>query len=425
VHAWALAVLFAATGTPPFGADSTTASIYKVLELTPDVPSTIPQPLAGLLRSALDKDPSRRPALRRVLTELSAPPQAIPEGSASNSLPPPQKVATAETLAATARPAPPTRVEPARPPQISRPVPPTMSPLVIIAFLLSMMGFACGIPAVAALVLATIGLRHSPRPRPGRGLAYAALAVASMWCAVFVGLAAASLVGKVGPFYLVPGLMGLAIAAVGFRIAGVVGRRRWISVVILIPSTLFVMIGAFAMGTPYPSTSSAGESTTGEATTSGPTFNPGPSSSAFSVPPTPAASPAFEPRYEVVVEYEADSIPDRRFDNTLTWMVDICSPDRTLLRPTYSSDIRLYTRGIGNAGGENRWRRTAARPEVSAGGRCDEGEVNVVMSMTEPTPTTVPSFTSCKDYRLVIPETPNYRRSTVDMCVRTFARASS
>lgn len=70
VHAWALSVLFAATGVPPFGADSTTAAIYKVLEFTPEVPVTLRAPLRDLLVAALAKDPSRRPTLERIGTEL-------------------------------------------------------------------------------------------------------------------------------------------------------------------------------------------------------------------------------------------------------------------------------------------------------------------------------------------------------------------
>ncbi|MDQ1305047.1 MAG: eukaryotic-like serine/threonine-protein kinase [Actinomycetota bacterium] len=86
IHAWALSVLFASTGVPPFGADNTTAAIYKVLESMPDVPDTVPEPLHGLLVAALAKDPARRPTLERIQSTLGMPPATPPVTLAS---PPP------------------------------------------------------------------------------------------------------------------------------------------------------------------------------------------------------------------------------------------------------------------------------------------------------------------------------------------------
>lgn len=67
VHAWALCVVFAATGQAPFGNDTSVASMYRVLESAPEVPTSITEPLNGLLARALTKDPSSRPTLDEVI----------------------------------------------------------------------------------------------------------------------------------------------------------------------------------------------------------------------------------------------------------------------------------------------------------------------------------------------------------------------
>ncbi|MCX6421750.1 MAG: protein kinase [Actinobacteria bacterium] len=71
VHAWALCVVFAATGTAPFTADGSAAAIYAVLQATPPIPPQLPQPLRDLLRRALSKDPAERPSVDQALAELS------------------------------------------------------------------------------------------------------------------------------------------------------------------------------------------------------------------------------------------------------------------------------------------------------------------------------------------------------------------
>ena len=71
IHAWALCVLYAATGAPPFGADNSTATMYKVLEAIPVIPEQIPSPLRELLSAAVAKEPSHRPTLERLSSELN------------------------------------------------------------------------------------------------------------------------------------------------------------------------------------------------------------------------------------------------------------------------------------------------------------------------------------------------------------------
>lgn len=72
VHAWALCVLFATTGSPPFGNDTSATAIYKVLEKTPDIPTGVGQPLRDLLAGAVMKEPSYRPTLEQIISSLQA-----------------------------------------------------------------------------------------------------------------------------------------------------------------------------------------------------------------------------------------------------------------------------------------------------------------------------------------------------------------
>ncbi|MER6508506.1 serine/threonine-protein kinase [Nonomuraea sp. NPDC001636] len=69
VFAWASVIVFAATGMPPFGEDSLPAVINRILH---DEPRTgdLPQPLLGVVRACLAKDPARRPPMADVLRHL-------------------------------------------------------------------------------------------------------------------------------------------------------------------------------------------------------------------------------------------------------------------------------------------------------------------------------------------------------------------
>ena len=70
VHAWALCILYAFTGQQPFGGSSSPATMYRVIEVTPDVPSFIDEPVRSLLLAALAKDSAKRPTLDRIRHEL-------------------------------------------------------------------------------------------------------------------------------------------------------------------------------------------------------------------------------------------------------------------------------------------------------------------------------------------------------------------
>ncbi|WP_162795084.1 WD40 repeat domain-containing serine/threonine protein kinase [Nonomuraea lactucae] len=69
VFAWGAVIVFAATGQDPFTAETLGAVMHRVLSHEPDL-SALPGSLRGLVRAALAKDPSRRPASRELLLGL-------------------------------------------------------------------------------------------------------------------------------------------------------------------------------------------------------------------------------------------------------------------------------------------------------------------------------------------------------------------
>ncbi|MEU4329905.1 serine/threonine-protein kinase [Nonomuraea dietziae] len=69
VFAWGATVLFAATGTDPFRADSLGAVMHRVLSHEPDL-SPLPGQVKELVAAALAKDPRQRPTSRELLLAL-------------------------------------------------------------------------------------------------------------------------------------------------------------------------------------------------------------------------------------------------------------------------------------------------------------------------------------------------------------------
>jgi len=63
IHAWALCVLYAATGRTPFDADSAASVVYKVMHSQPQIPEDIPPGLVRQITAALHKDQAKRPTI--------------------------------------------------------------------------------------------------------------------------------------------------------------------------------------------------------------------------------------------------------------------------------------------------------------------------------------------------------------------------
>jgi protein kinase-like protein len=72
VFAWAVTMIYAATGRLAFGADSVPAVMHRILYEEPDV-SGLPPSLRAVALECLDKDPGRRPSARDLLLRLVDP----------------------------------------------------------------------------------------------------------------------------------------------------------------------------------------------------------------------------------------------------------------------------------------------------------------------------------------------------------------
>lgn len=325
IHAWALCVLFAATGEAPFGGPSASHSLYQVLETTPVVPGSTPEPLKALLSAALSKDPVKRPTVERVLAAL-APRPTVPAPTAPTPVGVTQHVAPEDqwTQDLSAPPPP-----PVTPPPLSAPLPPA--------------------PAVE---------------RTGAG--------STRW------------------------IVWGAVAAV---------------ILVAVGGTIAIM----AQNTSPDDTPATVAAPSRAPTSAAPeTIEPspdGPSSSPTPEPPQP-------PVYGLQVDYEPEGIPDQTFEDSLGWTVDLCSNDTALLEKAYRDKIRFYARENGT------WVRQDAQASTNTGGRCGNDRVNITIPRTEAPPgdsTVDEGWSTCLPYRVVVPETPDYARTVVDMCVKTRA----
>lgn len=71
VHAWGLCVAFAATGEPPFQAQSVPAMVLRVVTKEPDLPPSVPPVLAEVVCASLEKRGEDRPTIDEVVERLS------------------------------------------------------------------------------------------------------------------------------------------------------------------------------------------------------------------------------------------------------------------------------------------------------------------------------------------------------------------
>jgi eukaryotic-like serine/threonine-protein kinase len=72
IFAWAVTMMFAATGRLAFGADAIPAVMHRIMYEEPDV-SDLPPSLQPVILQCLDKDPARRPTARELLLRLVDP----------------------------------------------------------------------------------------------------------------------------------------------------------------------------------------------------------------------------------------------------------------------------------------------------------------------------------------------------------------
>ncbi len=72
IFAWAVTMVFAATGRSPFGSGGMQAVMWRIMSEDPDL-SGVPPSLLPVVRQCLDKDPSGRPVARDLLLRLVDP----------------------------------------------------------------------------------------------------------------------------------------------------------------------------------------------------------------------------------------------------------------------------------------------------------------------------------------------------------------
>ena len=72
IFAWAVTIVYAATGRLAFGADSVPAVMHRIMYEEPDL-SGVPPSLRPIVGECLDKDPGRRPSARDLLLRLVDP----------------------------------------------------------------------------------------------------------------------------------------------------------------------------------------------------------------------------------------------------------------------------------------------------------------------------------------------------------------
>lgn len=120
------------------------------------------------------------------------------------------------------------------------------------------------------------------------------------------------------------------------------------------------------------------------------------------------------------VNYDSESLKDTESDG-LAWTADLCLTSPSLLQASYRDRIRLFTRANGA------WVAVPGTKVVSKrGGRCGDDGINVLVTgkATDPGPAWVgKGWTTCRNHKIVIPETPQFAPTDVPMCVSVEATA--
>ncbi len=176
IFAWALTIIYAATGRLAFGADNVPAVMHRIMYEQPDV-SGLPPSLRAVVLECLDKDPSRRPTARDLLLRLVDPSASRPQVA----YPAVQAFPTAQAFPVDSVPVTGPLAQPAGP--TSPGTMPPQGPVPQPASAPSRRGPVLAGTAVAVAVLVAVGVflltRGSPSPPPAATGSTSAAAPAS------------------------------------------------------------------------------------------------------------------------------------------------------------------------------------------------------------------------------------------------------
>jgi predicted Ser/Thr protein kinase len=151
IFAWAVTLIYAATGRLAFGGDSVSAVMHRILYEEPDV-SGLPPSLLAIAQECLAKDPGRRPSARDLLLRLVDP---SAQRAAAVAPAPPVAPGPATWTYGTAPAAPADSVPPGWAPGG---VPARSRRAPVLA--------ACGVAAAAVIALAVVLLTRGSPPAP-------------------------------------------------------------------------------------------------------------------------------------------------------------------------------------------------------------------------------------------------------------------
>ena len=251
VFSWAVTIAYAASGQPPFGAGTSDVILYRVLHAEPDI-AAVPPALLPQVTAALAKEPQTRPTAPELLSQLT---RTVTQPGQSYAASNPTQTLLAQTWR------PPTGVPAAgRPPEATRPTPPS------------------GLPA-ATRPTPPAGVPAATRPTPPPDAPYVPPPRRSRSALFAIGLAVAIVVGA--------GVAVLAFALAGHHAAnpGTTSSQSQTA-----PATPAVT----SSSAPAPASSSASspsQSTSAPASSS-PTTSSSPSASSSSTPSSTPTTPS-------------------------------------------------------------------------------------------------------------------------------------
>ena len=136
-----------------------------------------------------------------------------------------------------------------------------------------------------------------------------------------------------------------------------------------------------------------------------------PVSPSNSVEPVP--EPVAEPAYQTRLDYSNEGIPNQSPSEGLEFVFDVCSGDAQWAKPAFQNSVRMQVKQ------GTTWKNVPVIPKIQKGGRCDPGKLNMTIShkMNPALGLEVDgTWTTCQSYRVILPETPDFKKTSVPFC---------